>query len=378
MMIIDAHEDIAYNALEEGRDIRVSAYTTRRREARKHLKVIGSDPSARERRGIAMSGLPDLRRGGFAVIFGVIFAMPARGPEDKGVLSYHSVDEAYIVGRNQMDYYRRLAEEPGISLIKSKQDLQEVLMAWEYTREDDSERPLGIVPLMEGADPIRIPAEVENWFASGLRIVSLSWSKTRYCGGTFATGPLTRMGRSLLVAMERVGMILDITHISEQGFWQALEHYHGPVIASHSNCRALTMARAQHLNTEYARIVSERHLSDDMIHALVERGGVMGIVPFNSYLDASWTREKRFDVRLEQMVRHIDHVCQLAGNAQHVGIGSDIDGGFGRDETPVELDTVADLAKLADALRSSGYKEQDVVNIMGGNWRRFLEHALPD
>ncbi|MBO0778038.1 MAG: dipeptidase [Ktedonobacteraceae bacterium] len=379
MMIIDAHEDIAYNALELERDFRVSAYTTRRREARKQLKVVGSDldeANDTPPRDFAMSGLPDLRRGGFAVVFGVIFASPTQEETRKSLVSYRNVDEAYSVGQEQLAFYRQLAEDPGISLIRSKQDLHEVLVAWEGTREDDSERPLGIVPLMEGADPIRIPAEVEDWFANGVRIVGLSWAKTRYCGGTFGLGPLTRSGRSLLSEMERVGMILDTTHISEEGFWQALEHFHGPVIASHSNCRSLTMAKAQ-LSPERARVVSERHLSDEMIRALAERGAVIGIVPFNAYLDASWSRDHRFDVGLEQMVQHIDHVCQLTGNALHVGLGSDIDGGFGRDETPVELDTVADLAKLGDALRTAGYKEEDVANIMGGNWRRFLEQSLP-
>jgi membrane dipeptidase len=174
--------------------------------------------------------------------------------------------------------------------------------------------------------------------------------------------------------MDRVGLILDTTHLAEESFWQALKLYRGPVIASHSNCRALTMSKFD----EHTRQANgQRHLSDDQIRALVERDAVIGVVPCNPFLDATWTRENRFGIGLDLVVRHIDHICQLAGNALHVGLGSDIDGGFGRDETPRELDTVADLAKLADALRSAGYKEEDVVSIMGGNWRRFLERALP-
>jgi membrane dipeptidase len=378
MLIIDAHEDIAYNSLELERDFLRSAYATRRQEARKHLTILGSNtPENKPARDIAMSGLPDLRRGGFAIVFGVIFAEPDFEGTHRGPLSYRNVDEAYNVGRMQMNFYRQLAEQPGISLIGSKEDLNEVLVAWEGTREDDNERPFGIVPLMEGADPIRIPAELEQWYANGLRIVGLAWSKTRYSGGNFQPGPLTRSGRSLLSEMERLGMALDTTHMAEEAFWQALDHFHGPVIASHSNCRSLTMARVQP-TTERLQQLRERHLSDEMIRALAERDGVIGVVTFNAFLDASWSRQQRFDIGIEQMVHHIDHICQLTGSARHVGIGSDIDGGFGLDETPVELDTVADLAKLADALRSTGYKEEDIVNIMGGNWKRFLEKALPD
>lgn len=384
MLIIDAHQDIAYNALELGRDIRQSVQTTRRREMRKPLSVIGTDArTARaalqvtEERDIAMSGLPELRRGGFGIIFGVIFAHPALEDDDgEGACSeiYHSTEEAYRVGQGQLLYYRQLAEEPGITLIGSQEDLRDTLMAWEGTKESDPERPLGLIPLMEGADPIRTPEEVERWFADGLRIVGPAWYKTRYTGGNACPGPLTPEGKVLLKEMERVGLILDTTHMAEESFWQALQHYHGPVIASHSNCRSLTMHK---FDAQTAQINGQRHLSDEQIRTLVERNAVIGVVPFNCFLDATWTRQNRFDIGLELVVRHIDHICQIAGNARHVGLGSDIDGGFGRDETPRELDTVADFPKLAHALRSAGYSEEDIIGIMGGNWRRFLERALP-
>jgi membrane dipeptidase len=163
--------------------------------------------------------------------------------------------------------------------------------------------------------------------------------------------------------MERTGLILDTSHLAEKSFWQALELFSGPVIASHSNCRVFKP--------------TDRHLSDDMIRALAERDAVIGVVPVNTFLTSEWRRDNRFSVGLEQVVHHIDHICQLTGSAGYVGIGSDVDGGFGRDETPRELDTIADLAKLADALRGAGYPEEAVIGIMGGNWRRFLEKALP-
>jgi membrane dipeptidase len=384
MLIIDAHEDIAYNALELGRDIRLPVLATRRNEARRILQVIGTDknvirqtPGTPTHRDIAMSGLPELRRGGFGVIFGVIFAYPATpgyNAEGTGSQVYHSPEEAHRIGREQLNYYRQLAEEPGITLIGNRQDLQEVLMAWEHTKANDPEHPLGLVPLMEGADPIRTPEEVETWFRDGLRIIGPAWSQTRYAGGNFKPGPLTQAGKSLLNEMDRLGLILDTTHLAEESFWQALQHFHGHVIASHSNCRTLTMRK---FDEQTRQANGQRHLSDDQIRALLERDAVIGVVPCNAFLDATWTRENRFDIGLDLVVRHIDHICQLAGDALHAGLGSDIDGGFGRDETPLELDTVADLARLADALRSAGYKEEDVINIMGGNWRRLLERALP-
>lgn len=361
LLIIDAHEDIAYNALAMGRDFHPSVYETRAREERDGVNV-GADGTG----GVAMSGLPELRRGGFGIVFGVLFAFPMHavtGADCCYAQSYSCAEEAHSVARQQMDYYKQLAQEPGISLIRSRQDMADVLAAWEQSAPDDPLRPLGIVPLMEGADPIRTPEEAAQWFADGLRIVGLAWKNTRYSGGTGAPGPLTPEGRELLREMERVGLILDTTHLAEESFWQALAHFSGPIIASHSNCRAFAPG--------------DRQLSDDMIRALIERNGVIGVVPYNKFLDGAWTREQPFSVTLDQMVRHIDHICQLAGDALHVGIGSDIDGGFGRDETPVELDTVADIAQLADTLHRHGYPAEAVTNILGGNWRRFLERALP-
>lgn len=355
MLIIDGHEDIAYNALEWGRDIRRSAYTIREQEA--------NNPNPN---GIAMAGLPELRRGGVGLIFGVIFLFPLGNTtpiDDCHSQSYRTAEEAHRAGQGQLAYYRTLAEEPGVSLIQNQRDLQRVLTAWEQSSADDPQRPLGIVPLLEGADAIRTPAEAAQWFADGLRIVGLAWSGTRYSGGTRAPGPLTPAGKELLTEMERVGLILDTSHLAEESFWQALQSFHGPVIASHSNCRIFTP--------------TDRHLSDDMIRALAERDSVIGVMPVNAFLDGTWSRDNRFQISLADVVRHIDHICQLTGTTRHVGIGTDVDGGFGREETPVELDTIADIAKLADALKHKGYREEDVVGIMGGNWRRFLAQALP-
>ena len=254
-------------------------------------------------------------------------------------------------------------QETGITLIENKADLQGIIKAWKESAVEDRQRPLGIIITMEGADPIRTPAEVPAWYAGVLRVVAPAWSGTRYSGGTAAPGPLTSAGRMLLQEMERVGLMLDVSHMAEESFWQALEQFQGHIIASHSNCRAITP--------------TDRHLTDDMIRALIQRDGVIGVVPFNLFLHPAWSRTQRFPIGLEHLVRHIDHICQISGNTYHVGLGSDIDGGFGRDEMPVELETVADLSRLASTLASMGYEDNDIHNIFHGNWQRFFLTALP-
>jgi len=359
MLIIDGHEDIAYNALEWKRDIRLSVHEVRKRE--------GHTSSGEGAGGIAMSGLPELRRGGFGVVFGTIFVEPAFIFPD-GVPAgltqvYTTPEEAYRIGQQQLTYYHELAKEPGISLILTQEQFQSFLTSWEASSADDPQRPFGIIPLMEGADPIRTPDEVEEWFQRGVRILGLAWRGTRYSGGTGMPGPLTDAGKALLKEMQRVGMILDISHLAEESFWQALDLFSGPILASHSNCRVFTP--------------TDRQISDEMIRALIERDAVIGILPGNMFLRGGWSRANRFPIHLDEVVRHIDHVCQLAGDTRHVAIGTDIDGGFGRDETPEELDTVADIIKIADALRAAGYKEEDIANVMHGNWQRLLTRSLP-
>src|SRR5262249_47892800 len=148
----------------------------------------------------------------------------------------------------------------------------------------------------------------------------------------------------------------------EESFWQALERFGGPVIASHSNCRAL--------------VPTDRHLSDQMIRAIAERDGVIGTVLANQFLVSGWTPAAG-PVTLEAVVRHIDRICQLTGSARHSALGSDFDGGFGVESTPDAFDSIADLSKLAGALAQRDYSPADIEGILGGNWLRFLSHALP-
>jgi membrane dipeptidase len=350
-LVVDAHEDIAYNVLVAGRDIRRSAHATRRQEQ-------GTDVPKRE--GVCMLGLPQWLDGRVAVICGTVFAPPAsRSPGNP--LAYSDPDEAHASGQRQLDFYHRLADdEERIALIEDLPSLEAVLSSW-----DGNAPAVGIVPLMEGADPIREPAEAELWFERGVRIVGLTWlAGSAYAGGDAGGGPLTDAGRDLLAALADIGMVLDLSHMAEPAFLEAVERFEGWVIASHANPRA--------------RVPTPRQLSDEMIRRLVERGGVIGIVPYNRFLKPGWTRgDPKEVVTVADVAAAIDHVCQVVGDSSFVGIGSDFDGGFGAESAPAEIDTVADLGRIGAALGEMGYGEADIAAILGGNWLRVLRAALP-
>jgi membrane dipeptidase len=357
-LIVDAHQDLAWNALTFGRDY-TRAVAAARAAERNSPAVL--------RNGNTLLGLPEYLQGQIAVIFGTLFDAPARQQSGAwDAQAYATPQEAHVLAQAQLDYYHRLADDnEAFELIGSRADLERVLVSWDPP---DPAPRVGLVPLMEGADPIREPQEAEAWMARGVRIVGLAWSATRYAGGTAEPGPLTPEGRRLLDVMADIGLILDLSHASDESFFQALDRFPGTVIASHANARALVK--------EFAR--PERLLSDDMIRRLAEAGGVIGVVPYNRFLKSGWQAgDPKHAVTLADVVAHIDHICQVTGSAAHVGLGSDFDGGFGVERTPAEIDTVADLQKLDGALRAHGYAPADVEAILGQNWINLLRRGLP-
>ncbi len=357
-LIVDAHEDLAWNALTFGRDYTRSAAETRQAER---------NDEAPKRNGHTLLGLPEYLRGQVAVVFGVLFVGPARSAFPWETELYANADEAHRSANRQLDYYHRLTDEhEQFKLIGSRGDLEQVLAPW--TGDDPAARRVGLVPLMEGADPIREPQEAEWWMERGLRIVGLAWAATRYCGGTGEPGPLTPEGRRLLDVMAGLGLMLDLSHASDESFLEALDRFEGTVIVSHANPRALLK--------DYPR--PERMLSDIMIQRVAEAGGVIGVVPCNRFLKAGWRpADGKANVSLSTVLDMIDHICQVTGSAAHVGLGSDFDGGFGVEQTPAEIDTVADLQKLDALLRARGYTEHDVAAILGQNWIDVLRRGLP-
>jgi membrane dipeptidase len=360
-LIVDAHEDLAWNALTFGRDYSRSALATREAER---------NSAAPLHNGHTLLGLPEYLLGHVAVVFSTLFAAPLRRKEGEwDALTYADAREAHRRYAEQLDYYERLVasrEHEQFTLIRGRHDLEAVLATW--AGEALSRRRVGLVPLMEGADGIREPREAEWWMERGVRIVGLAWAATRYAGGTGEPGPLTADGRRLLEVMADLGLILDLAHASDESFLEALERFEGTVIVSHANPRARLKEPTR----------PERHLSDDMLRGLAERGGVIGIVPYNRFLKSGWTpNDGKQAVTLDVVVEMIDHVCQVTGSAAHVGLGSDFDGGFGVESVPAEIDTVADLQKLGPALRARGYAETDVAGVLGQNWIERLRRGLP-
>ncbi|MCC6499749.1 MAG: membrane dipeptidase [Anaerolineales bacterium] len=361
-LIIDSHQDLAWNMLTFKRD-----YTRPLAETRR-LEVGTLIP---ERNGDSLLGWDEYQRGNVAVVFSTLFAAPARKKELWDSLWYPDFDTAHRLYREQALFYRRWTDShpDKFHLISSTGELDAIIQRWSQPAQDGEDRPVGMLMLMEGAEGIRSVKELPEWWELGLRMIGLAWMGTRYCGGTHDPGPLTDAGRELIAAMAELNFILDISHMDEAAALEALDRYEGAVMASHSNCAALMKGSE-----------SNRHVPDRVIEKLIERGGVIGSVPFNTFLKVGWSRKadsRREEVPLDAYIAHIDHVCQLAGNSLHAGIGTDFDGGFGLQSVPLGFESVADLQLIASKLRERGYSETDAENILGGNWLRFLRKNLP-
>jgi membrane dipeptidase len=326
MFIVDAHLDLAYNAL-RGREVL--------RPAREQTADFEGIPSV---------GLPDLRAGGVGLICATIFCAPAT-PKEPG---YRNSDEAHAMAMEQLQWYRRQDQDGQMHLVTQRNKL--------------NDGPFNAIILLEGADPIREPGDVQFFFDQGVRIVGLAWRKTRYAGGTGAPGPLTPEGVGLVPELDRVGIVHDASHLAEQSFWQLLDISGGKVMASHSNCRSI--------------VPTDRQLSDAMIRAIAARDGVIGINFYDRFLVPPSQAGRR--AKLSDVVAHVRHMCDLLGDDLHVGIGTDMDGGLGREQIPVEIETSADLPRIADALGAGGFSDSAVRGIMGENWRAFFARALPD
>jgi membrane dipeptidase len=360
MRIIDGHLDLSWNALSWGRDQTLELAELNRREA-----GMTDHPC----RGRATTTLPEMRRGNVAVCQGTLLCrarpeLRRREGHSRLSLDYPSQEIAYAAAQGQLAYYRLMEHQAEVRMIRTAGELDAHWRSW---RDDGTGRqPVGLILAMEGADPIVSPAQVEAWWADGLRSVNLAhYGKSRYAVGTGDDGPLTADGVALLKEFERLGMILDATHLSDTSFFEALDRFGGPVLASHNNCRAL--------------VPGGRQFSDEQVRRLIDRGAVIGASLDAWMLAPGWVIGKtpRDVVDLGAVADHIDHVCQLAGNCRHAALGSDLDGGYGTEQTPVGLDTIADLPKLAGLLTARGYPPQDVEAIFHGNWLRFFREHLP-
>lgn len=385
MFIVDAHEDLAWNILTFGRDYTLSVAETRRREA---------GTLTPERNDDTLLGWPEYQRGCVAIVFASLFATPARAAYEWETLVYHDARQAHRLYLEQVDLYERWSDDhhDHFRLLRSAADLQDHLARWEghaaqhcpvesafsqgaeqesneeQTPQANSNPPVGLVMLMEGGDAILEAAEVEAWRERGVCLIGPAWRGTLYCGGTLEPGPLTPQGFELLERMADLGMGLDLSHMDERAALQALDAYPSVLFASHSNPARLLKDSA-----------GNRHLSDRLIEGIVERQGVIGVVPFNGFLRPGWRRgDPRQEVSLNHLVKAIDYICQLVGDAQHVGLGSDFDGGFGLQSVPVGIESIADLRRLIPLLGELGYSSQDIAAILGGNWVTILKRVFAE
>ena len=350
--IVDGHLDLAKNAM-IGREQTRSVGEIRRAE----------HELDRVDRGTATTSLPELAQGGVRLVIATLFARSRADATPatcrlRSDADYPSQAAAHGAARGQLAYYEALERLGHLRLLREEESLTR---HWA-----DPGEQLGAVILMEGADPIVAPEEARMWFELGVRMVSLTHNgASAYAVGTGEEGPLTPAGRELLDVLAELSMILDLSHLSETSFAEVCERFSGPVAASHSACQA--------------RCPGARQISDRQIRAIAERNGVIGLPLHNGMLVAEWETgvSSRREVHLTTFAEHADHICQLTGSADHVAIGSDLDGGFGAECLPAEFETAADLPRIAEALADRGFRDREIHAILAENWVRFLRANLP-
>ena len=349
MLIIDSHLDIAYNALEWNRDLLQPIVQIREGEAGMSQKG----------RGLNVVNFEELRRGEIGLFFVTVHCRLASvGKRFTGV---RTQDIAYAKCMGELAYYQLMQNKGILRQVRSLQDLNAHIEQW---TKDSSSCPLGFVLTMEGADGIVDEDQVGQWWNHGLRIVSLChYGVSAYSHGTQAPGGLTPRGAPLLRALHAAGILLDVSHLAEAAFWQALDVFQGKILATHNCCRAL----CDH----------DRQLDDKQIKALVERGGVIGIALDDWMLSPLWDKQAQDNtgINLGTVADHMDHVCQIAGSAHHAAIGTDLDGGYGKEQSPADLESIADLQKIPAILEKRGYSGDDIAAMMHGNWIRLLREA---
>ncbi|ULH15828.1 membrane dipeptidase [Deinococcus sp. KNUC1210] len=328
--VFDAHLDLAFNAA-LGRDLT------------QPLPLLRShDPVAHQTACVTFG---ELKRAGVGACFGTLFAAPASADFPAGYENWQGARRQALA---QLDQYRHWEDSEHIRLLSSGAELKEHLDGW------DDQRPLGVVLLMEGADPLRDADDLPFWHEAGVRLIGPAWGRTRYAGGTDAPGPLTDRGRDLLIAMRDLNITLDASHLDDESFWEALE-LQPQVIASHSNSRAF--------------VPGNRHLSDDMARAITERGGVIGLVALSSFIRAGW-KESDTRASFAQWAEHAEHYAGLGG-WDRIGLGTDLDGGFGLEKALDGMKRYSDVLHLLDEV-----PENEREGVRGQNWRRWAEEHL--
>ncbi len=352
MLLFDIHLDLAMNALEWNRDLTRPIGEIRARER---------DLADKKGRGMNTVCFPEMKKGSVGLCVATLIARHVK--PGNPLPGWHSPAQAWAHTRGQLAWYREMERQGHLRCITDARMLGEHISGW---KSGDQAGPIGFVLSLEGADSIVEPRLLERSHELGLRIVGPAhYGPGTYAQGTHATGGLGSRGRELLREMDRLGMILDVTHLSDESFWEALDCFKGPVWASHSNSRVL--------------VPDQRQFSDEQFKALLEREAVVGTALDAWMLVPGWVKGSSHpdttDVRLSHVADHIEHLCNLAGNTRAAALGTDLDGGFGKEQGPSDLDTIADLDKLVSILGERGFSREDITGICHGNAVRFLKEA---
>jgi membrane dipeptidase len=371
ILIIDGHLDMAFNALYKRRDLTKPVQMLREREDPIRRDVSQHKDSLERRSGpwtgklaTVTVALPEMRKGRVGIMLTTIMAR-VQAPGGNTHNSVRTQAIAHARGRSHLHYYEALEREGEIFWIKTAADLDTSAAMWENP---DEKTPIGMILTMESADPILGPDNVPFWADAGLKSVTLThFGANTYGHGTGTVGGLYPPAYPLMDALAETDIAIDLSHASDLAFWQILDHWKGPVHASHCNCRAL--------------VPGQRHLTDDMIKAITERGGVIGSVFAEQMLSPYWnwddpsTHYPGSTRPMKAAIEHMNHICELTGSTDHIAFGTDLDGGFGREQSPIDYNTIDDLQVFLNNLRQSGYSEADVEKIAHGNLIRFFKEA---
>ena len=354
MLIVDAHLDLAMNAMEWNRDYTKSIHEIRDREKHKTDK-----PD----RGNGVVCFEELRKGNIGLVFATQIARYVA--PDNTLPGWHSPAQAWAHTQGQLAWYREMEAQGQLRQITNLRQLEIHLAQWNDGA-PNNHKPIGYILTLEGADSIVTVQHLHTAYEYGLRAVGPGhYGPGRYAQGTNATGGIGKEGKELLREMEQLNIVLDATHLCDESFWEALDNFKGHVWASHNNCRSI--------------VGHNRQFSDEQIRELINRDAVIGAVMDTWMIVPDWKKGEStpagMNCDLNKLIDHIDHICQIAGNTFHVGIGSDLDGAFGKEQSPSDIETIADLQKFPSLLEARGYTSQDVENIMHGNWLRFLKKA---
>ncbi|NJB71119.1 membrane dipeptidase [Saonia flava] len=352
MFILDAHLDLSMNAMEWNRDLRWSVEEIRESE-------IGMvDKPDRAKNTVSFKAL---RQGNIGLCVATQIARYVK--KESPLPGWNSPHQAWAQTQGQLAWYKAMEDAGELIQITNTKQLESHLQNW---KKDNIKCPIGYILSLEGADSIITIDHLKKSHEQGLRAIGPAhYGPGTYAHGTNSVGGIGTKGKELLKEIERLNLILDATHLCDESFWETMKVYNGPVWASHNNCRKF--------------VDHNRQFSDEQINELINRNAVIGIALDAWMMVPNWVRGEStpqgMGVSLEQMINNIDHICQLAGNVNHVGIGTDLDGGFGKEQCPTDLETIADLQKVPLLLSKRGYSETDIENIMNKNFIDFLKNV---